>query len=216
MRPHALTIPAAEPAVNKKSKHRRWLASALSLGLAPLILLASPGSASADTWCWKPDGYDIRKGDTTWAKPQSQAGNTWQDWVWRGPTFRCPPNAPSCSYSWQESKTSGWQWSVGVSVSNPVPWLNQVLASITPSYGRNGSTTTSFTFGTNLSPGQYAQPIQVVERRWTQGTFVGAFRTDHSGCEHGSERYWWDGNYQWGHWEANLRVNDYGTYNIWR
>lgn len=56
----------------------------------------------------------------------------------------------------------------------------------------------------------------MVERRWTQGTFVGAFRTDHSSCGGGKVRYWWDGNYQWGHWQSNLRVNDYGTYNVWR
>jgi hypothetical protein len=216
MRPHITAPPEAEPAVNKKKSRRRWLAPALSLGLAPLVLLASPGSASADTWCWKPDGYNIRKGDTTWAKAQTQAGNTFQDWVWRGPTFRCPTNVPSCSYAWGQQKTTGWKWSVGLSVSNPVPYLNQVLGSITPSYERNGSTSTTFTFTTNLSPGQYAQPIQVVERRWTQGTFVGAFRTDHSSCGRGEERYWWDGNYQFGKWQANLRVNDYGTYNVWR
>jgi hypothetical protein len=202
--------------VNKKRKARRWLAPVLSLGLAPLILLASPGSASAATWCWKPDGYDIRKGDTTWAKSQTQAANTYQDWVWRGPTFRCPTNVPSCSYRYDQTKTSGWSWSVGISVSNPVPYLNQVLASVTPEYGRNGSTSTSYTWVTDLKPGQYAQPIQVVERRWTQGTFVGAFRTDHSSCGRGEERYWWDGNYQFGRWTANLRVKDYGTYNVWR
>lgn len=215
MRPHTTATPETESTVKKKSL-RRWLAPALSLGLAPLLLLASPGSASADTWCWKPDGYDIRKGDTTWSKTRSQAGNTNQDWVWRGPTFRCPTNVPSCSYAWGQQQTTGWQWSVGLSVKVPVPYLKDVLGSITPSYGRNGSTSTIFTFSTNLSPGQFAQPIQVVERRWTQGTFVGAFRTDHSSCGGGQERYWWDGNYEFGNWQSNLRVNDYGTYNVWR
>ncbi len=216
MRPHTPTTPEAEAAVNQKKKNRRWLAPVLSLGLAPLMLLASPGSASADTWCWKPDGHDIAKGSTTWAKAQTQAPKTYEDWVWRGPTFRCPPNVPGCSYAWGEQKTSGWQWSVGVSVSNPIPYLNKVLSEITPSYGRTGSTSTTFTFNTSLSPGQYAQPIQLVKRRWTQGTFVGAFRTDHSSCGRGKERYWWDGNYQWGKWQANLRVDDYGTYHVWR
>ncbi|MEW2116413.1 hypothetical protein AB0945_14710 [Streptomyces sp. NPDC005474] len=201
--------------MNTKKSHRR-LASAMGVALTPLILLASSGSASANTWCWKPDGYDIRKGDTTWAKSQTQAGNTWQDWVWRGPTFRCPTNVPGCSYAWNQTKTTGWQWGVSLSVSNPVPYLNQVLSSITPSYGRNGSTSTAFTYTTNLGPGQFAQPIQVVERRWTKGTFVGAFRTDHSGCGNGQERYWWDGNYEFGTWTNNFRVNDWGSYNVWR
>ncbi|MFF7265484.1 hypothetical protein ACFZCL_35100 [Streptomyces sp. NPDC008159] len=215
MRPHTTATPEAEPAVRDGKSRRRWLAPVMSLALAPLLLLASPGTASAQTWCW--DGpTDIRKGDTTWAKSQTQAPRTWQDWVWRGDTFQCPWNAPSCSYAWQRSKTTGWQWSVGLSVENPVPYLNKVLGSITPSYGRTGSTTTSYTFTTNLAPGQFARPIQVVERRWTKGTFVGAFRTDGSGCGRNGHTYWWDGNYEFGTWETNLRVKDYGTYQIWK
>ncbi|MDQ0931182.1 hypothetical protein [Streptomyces turgidiscabies] len=167
--------------MNKK-KNRRWLASAMGVALTPLVLLAASGSASADTWCWKPDGYDMRKGDTTWAKSQTQAANTWEDWVFRGPTFRCPTNVPGCSYAWGQTKTSGWQWNVDVAVSNPIPYLNKILPSVTPNYGRSGSTSTSFTNTVNLRPGQYAQPIQLVLRRWTKGTFVGAFRTDHSSC----------------------------------
>lgn len=200
--------------MNKK-KNRRRLASAMGVALTPLVLLASSGSASADTWCWKPDGYDMRKGDTTWAKSQTQAANTWEDWVFRGPTFRCPTNVPGCSYAWGETKTSGWQWNVNVTVNNPIPYLNKILPSVTPSYGRSGSTSTTFTNTVNLSPGQYAQPIQLVLRRWTKGTFVGAFRTDHSSCGGGQERYWWDGNYEFGTWTANLRVRDYGTYNVY-
>ncbi|HEY8983438.1 MAG TPA: hypothetical protein VIU15_28140 [Streptomyces sp.] len=208
---------APETTTPQRRSRRRTLASAMGVGLVPLVLLASAGNASAQTWCFKDDGASYRTGDTTWAKPQIQAPHTWQDWVWRGPTFRCPTNAPSCGYAWQESKTSGWQWSIGLKVSVNIPFVNK-LVDVTPSYGRNGSTTTSFTFSTNLSPGQYAQPIQVVERRWTQGDYVGAFRTDGTTCNDGSglKRFWWDGNYEFGKWSADLRVNDYGTYNIWR
>lgn len=201
-------------------KVRRWLAPALSLALAPLLLLASPGTASAQTWCFYPPGGQptILKGDTTWAKAQRQDRNTWQDWTWRGPTFRCPWNVPSCSYAWGQTQTTGWKWSVGIDVKVPIPYLKDVLTEITPSYERSGSTSTTFTFTTNLRPGQYAQPIQVVERRWTEGTFVGAFRTDGSLCDGRHPtiyRYWWDGDYQYGHWSANLKVNDYGTYNVY-
>ncbi|WP_031475555.1 hypothetical protein [Streptomyces bicolor] len=199
----------------KNSRRRRWLAPAMSLGLAPLILLAAPGTASARTWCFKSDGYSFRKGDTTWAKGQTQDRKTWQDSVWRGPTFRCPWNVPSCSYRWDESKTAGWQWQVGLSINVPIPYVKDVLGSLTPSYGRNGSTTTTYSFTVNLQPGQYAQPVSVVERRWTQGTFVGAFRTDGSTCGDGKQRFWWDGDYQWGKWQTNLRVRDYGTYNVY-
>ena len=26
---------------------------------------------------------------------------------------------------------------------------------------------------------------------------------------------WWDGGYQFGRWQTNLRGNDYGTYNVY-
>lgn len=212
---------SADSAAAKKRSHRRWLAPLLSLGLAPLLLLASPGTASAQTWCFSPDDHKphILKGDTTWARPQQQANNTWQDWVWRGPAFQCPWNVPGCTYAWGQSKTTGWSWSVSLSVTNPVPYLNKVLGSITPEYGRNGSTSTSFTFTTQLKPGQTAQPIHIVDRRWVSGDFVGAFRTDGSLCDGRHPtiyRYWWDGDYAFGHWETNIKVGvDRGSYNVW-
>lgn len=200
--------------VPERKTRRRWLAPALTLGLAPLILLASPGSASAETWCFGSDGASYRTGDTTWAKTQTQAANTWQDWVWRGPTFRCPTNVPSCSYAWGQQKTTGWSAQISLDIEVNIPFVGK-LGEITPGYGRTGSTSTTYTFTTNLRPGQYAQPIQVVERRWTQGTYVGAFRTDHTSCGNGQERFWWDGNYEFGKWQADLKVNDYGTYNVY-
>lgn len=195
------------------SGRRRWWAPLAALALVPLALFAMQGSASAQTWCFdQGGGHPDLKGDTTWAEGTTQAPNTWQDWVWRGDTFHCPWNAPSCQYAWQYSKTTGWSWSSGLSVSIPY------LGSLTPNYGRNGSTTTSFTYTVNLRPGQFAQPIQVVERRWRQGDFVGAFRSngDHCDPRHpNAVTYWWDGNYRWGHWENNEHVSDYGTYHIW-
>ncbi|MGW0707586.1 hypothetical protein ACWD4G_16750 [Streptomyces sp. NPDC002643] len=47
------------------------------------------------------------------------------------------------------------------------------LAALTPGYERNGSTTTTFTWQITMKPGQKAAPIQVVERRWTQGVYQG-------------------------------------------
>lgn len=210
----------AKPAgSDKKKRRRRWLAPVLSLGLAPLVLLASPGTASAQTWCFQGgDDAHILTGSTTWAKGTNQASNTWQDWVWRGPTWQCPWNVPGCSYAYQESKTAGWEWSIGLSISVPIPYIDKVLSSITPSYGRSGSTTTAYTYTVQLRPGQFAQPISVVERRWQQGTYVGAFRTDGSLCDPRHlrvYRYWWDGDYEFGHWSTNVRVNDWGTYNVW-
>jgi hypothetical protein len=197
---------------SKKRSRRRW-APLAGLALAPLMLLATQGTASAQTWCfYAGGGQPDLKGDTTWAQGTQRAANTWQDWVWRGDTFRCPTNVPGCSYAWGQTKTSGWSWSVGVSVNIPN------AGSITPNYGRNGSTTTSFTFTVNLKPGQFAQPVQVVQRQWRQGIFVGAFRSTGYLCDGrhpGIYSYWWDGEYRWGNWSLNERVSDYGTYNVW-
>lgn len=196
-----------------KKRSRRWWAPLAGLALVPLVLLSTPGLASAQTWCFYQDhGSPDLKGDTTWAERTQQARDTWQDWVWRGDIFQCPWGAPSCSYAWGQTKTSGWSWSAGLSVDIPH------LGSLTPNYGRNGSTTTSYTYLVNLKPGQFAQPIQVVERRWTGGDFVGAFRSDGSGCDirrPNMKRYWWDGEYRWGHWSFNDHVKDWGSYNVW-
>ncbi|MFD3498739.1 hypothetical protein [Streptomyces sp. NPDC058678] len=213
MRPHTMAASEAEPAVSKKSI-RRWLAPAMSLGLAPLILLASPGSASAQTWCFKSDGASYRPGDTTWAKPKIQARNTWEDWVWRGPKFQCPVNAPKCTYSYGQDKTTSWEWSIGLKVDVAIPKVGK-LFEVSPSYKRGGSTTTKYMLSVDLKPGQYTQPIMVVKRRWVQGTYVGAFRTDGSSCGSGKQRFWWDGDYQFGKWQTNIRVDDYATYNTY-
>ncbi|MBT2423567.1 hypothetical protein J7F01_11990 [Streptomyces sp. ISL-22] len=224
--------PVALRKKRKKSPTRsRWV-GLLTLALAPLVVLASPGSASAaGTVCLQnADGSqsDIAGNWSTPDKTRSvsvqQASKTWQDWVWRGPKFQCPWNVPSCSYAWQQSKTTGWQWSVGLNVKVPSGLSKALseLAGITPSYGRNGSTTTSFTYTANLKPGQFAQPIQVVERRWTKGVYVGIYHSTGKSClpsptrpNGNAYRYTWSPNERWGSWTTNLRVSDYGTYHVW-
>lgn len=215
----------------KRSARSRWV-GLLTLVLAPLVLLAAPGSASAASWqcLGNSDGSqaDIAGNWSTPDKTRSlttqQANNTWQDWTWRGPTFQCPWNVPSCSYAWQQSKTTGWKWSVGLSVKVPGALSKAVseLAALTPSYERNGSTTTSYTFTTNLKPGQFAQPIQVVERRWTKGNYQGIYHSTGKRCASSPSspntaawKYTWSPNERWGSWTTNLKVSDYGTYHVW-
>ncbi|MEU9456468.1 hypothetical protein [Streptomyces sp. NPDC048277] len=215
----------------KRPLRNRWI-GLLTMALAPMVVIAAPGTASAaSTVCLQnSDGSqdDIAGNWSTPDKTRSvgvqQASNTWQDWVWRGPTFQCPWNVPSCSYAWQQSKTTGWKWSVGLKLKLPGA-LNKALselAELTPSYERNGSTTTSYTFTTNLKPGQFAQPIQVVQRRWTQGVYQGIYHSTGRSClpspsnpNHSAWQYTWSPNERWGNWTTNLKVSDYGTYNVW-
>lgn len=217
-------------AARKKSLTRSKWVGLLTLGLAPLVVMASPGVASAaDTVCLQnSDGSqtDIAGNSSTPDRTRSvttqSASNTWQDWIWRGPTFRCPTNVPSCSYAWQQAKTTNWKVSVGLSIKVPIPYVGKLFDELTPSYDRGGSTTTSYTFTTNLKPGQYAQPIQIVERRWTKGTYQGIYHSTGKSClpsptrPNGKAwRYNWAPNERYGSWTTNLRVRDYGTYNVY-
>ncbi|KPI05883.1 hypothetical protein OK074_4373 [Actinobacteria bacterium OK074] len=217
-------------AVRKKSPIRSKWASLLTLGLAPLVVMAAPGVAAASsTVCLQNSDSsqtDIAGNSSTPNQTRSvgvqQANKTWQDWVWRGPTYQCPWNVPSCSYAWQKSKTTSWKWSVGLSIKVPIPKVGNLLDEITPSYDRSGSTSTSYTFTINMKPGQYAQPIQVVERRWTQGTYVGIYHSTGKSCLPSPTRpngkawqYTWSPNERWGSWTTNLKTLDYGTYHVW-
>jgi hypothetical protein len=191
---------------------------------APLALLITATSAAAESegalMCFGSDAPEPSVGNDTRAETTQRAGNTWDDWVWRGPTFLCPNNVPSCSYAWGQSKTAGWAWNVGLSLAvanNPMTWL----ASVTPNYGRNGSTTTSFTWSIVMLPGQYAQPISVVRRRWEGGRFVGAYVRAPSldgQCkgQYPQKMMQWQGGYRWGSWSQNARDFDFGSYNVWR
>jgi len=217
-------------AARKKSLARGKWVGLLTLALAPLVVMASPGVASAaSSVCLEnSDGSqtDIAGNSSTPDKTRSlttqSAGNTWEDWIWRGPTFKCPTNVPSCSYAWQQSKTTSWKVSVGLSIKVPIPYVGKLFDELTPSYDRGGSTTTSYTFTTNLKPGQYAQPIQVVQRRWTKGTYVGIYHSTGKRCtsspsnpNHNAYFFTWSPNERYGSWTTNLRVNDYGTYNVY-
>ncbi|MFD4556712.1 hypothetical protein ACFWP5_20770 [Streptomyces sp. NPDC058469] len=187
--------------VARKKTGKKWLGLAtLALAPAPMVLLASPGVASAASQeCLQNSensSHDMAGNWSTDHQTQSvsvqHANNTWQDWIWRGstfqcpwfqcPWFQCPWNVPSCSYAWQQAKTTGWQWSAGLSIKVPIPVIGNDLAGLTPSYNQSGSTTTSYTFTTNLSPGQFAQPIQVVTRRWTQGVYKGIYHSTGAKC----------------------------------
>ncbi|WP_327404578.1 hypothetical protein OG194_33900 [Streptomyces sp. NBC_01288] len=227
---NAGTRRSGDSVVARKKTGKKWMGLA-TLALAPMVLLASPGVASAASQeCLQNSensSHDMAGNSSTDHQTQSvgvqQANNTWQDWVWRGPTFQCPWNVPSCSYAWQQSKTTGWQYSAGLSIKVPIPVIGNDLASLTPSYNRSGSTTTSYTFTTNLSPGQFAQPIQVVQRRWTQGVYKGIYHSTGAKCTPSPSNpngkayeYTWSPDERWGNWTTNLKVSDYGTYNVWK
>ncbi|QNP68652.1 PD40 domain-containing protein [Streptomyces roseirectus] len=93
---------------------------------------------------------------------------------------------------------------------------------LTPSYNRSGSTTTTYTWQITMKPGQFAAPIQVVERRWTQGAYQGVYHSTGKPClpspgdiNAKPHFYTWSPNERWGRWTSNIAVQDYGTYHVW-
>lgn len=196
--------------------------------LMTMIFLVGANSAFA-TACFRDDYTNnapaLGDGDS-WAIGIQQASNTWDDWIWRGPIFRCSTSGTNnCTYAWGETKTTGYSWSVGASLDGGagIPIVGSVLSllHIDGRYGRDQSYSTNFTWSVNVQPGYYAQPIQVVVRRWKSGVFQGMQVNTGRKCVwgggpdvHDGHWYDWDGSRRYGHWEANVEESRYATYYV--
>ncbi|WP_052688189.1 hypothetical protein [Xanthomonas sp. MUS 060] len=175
-------------------------------------------------------GFVSMLGDSTsWGIPTSQASNTWDDWIWRGPSFYCNPRGLTCTYSWTKSNTSGYQWSVGVDMNlGAIPVIGTFLGmfNIRGEYQKQKSYTETFGWTQMMQPGTTAQPVQVVVRRWKGGDFQGGWwRVDGGSCTiryrvgravytKPGNRYWWDGTVHYGSWNAEVEETRYAMYNI--
>jgi hypothetical protein len=165
----------------------------------------------------------VGKGDGgSWAVSTQQAANTWDDWIWRGPAFYCTATGKNtCSYMWGQTNTSGYSWSVGIKVDTKnLPILENLWPfDASGNYSRNVSYTQSFTWTQTISSGYYAQPVQVVRRRWHSGYFKGMdHRSGNKLCytimgETGYI-YKWDGNATFGSWEGNQEESRFGMYYV--
>ncbi|WP_052690037.1 hypothetical protein [Xanthomonas sp. GPE 39] len=175
-------------------------------------------------------GFVSLMGDhTSWGIATSQARNTWDDWIWRGPLFYCNNAGLNCTYSWSKSNTSEYQWSIGVNLAASLPIVGGFLGmfNIGGEYQQQKSYTESFSWSQIIEPGRTAQPVQVVVRRWKGGVFQGGWwRVDGGSCTiisrvgKGSymkpgNRYWWDGSVHYGNWDAEVEEGRFAMYNIW-
>ncbi|MFF6786444.1 hypothetical protein [Streptomyces sp. NPDC012510] len=208
---------------------RRW-APLVACSLAPLVLLTSGQASAATTFACLSDTGAVQAADkrthpfhihSSWvtkAVPRQQARKTWEDWVWRGPIERCSWSAAqNCTYNKSISKTTSYEWSIGLTLGGDAkkePFTR--MASLVGGFGRSSSTSITYTSGTWYKPGQFAQPISVVERRWRSGDFVGAMvRTPTDYCSGKVRSYTYDPNKRWGYWADNIKVRDYGTFHIY-
>ncbi|PPU90166.1 hypothetical protein [Xanthomonas albilineans] len=167
---------------------------------------------------------------TSWGITAMQARNTWDDWIWRGPSFYCNPKGLRCNYTWTKANTSGYQWAIGVDLDvSKIPVVGDFLGmfNIKGQYQKQKSYTETFGWSQWLKPGSTAQPVQVVVRRWKAGYFQGGWwRVNGGSCEiirhlgriaysEPGNRYWWDGTASYGNWNAEVEESRYAMYNIW-
>ncbi|MEY9841124.1 hypothetical protein ABH941_006398 [Streptacidiphilus sp. EB103A] len=212
----------ADTATEASRRTRRLRGSVLTAAFAGAMAAATFAAtpATAQTLgCLDRLYYNVHdsliKGSYTYSVNKSQATSTYQDWIWRGPTYKCPTSVPSCTYAWGSAKSTGYSISIGLSVT---PGSEEGLPSLTPEYQYTSEITTSFTWSITMLPGQYAQPIQVVDRRWRDGYFEGAWVNHYQNCilpslDVGTVADWRP-SYAWGSWHQYVAVNNYATYYV--
>lgn len=159
------------------------------------------------------------------------AAKPWEDFIWRGPIKLCNATTGNkCTYSWTQSKTSGYTWEAGGGIDpGKIPVVGGLLSllSINGSYGRNKSWTESFGWSQTFDGNNYVQPVQVVQRRWIAGDFKGTFWSTGNSCSklewsgtawtnYSGLKYWWEDGYRWGNWSTNAEVMRYGKYHSWK
>jgi hypothetical protein len=202
--------------------------------LALVAALSAIPAANAGDACFskqESNNYSNLLGDrTSWGIAKRQNKRTWDDWIWRGPERYCNPAGGDCDYSWTQSNTSGYSWTVGAELDvGKIPIIGSAagMFNITGTYQQNKSYTESFGWKQTIRPGQRAQPVQVVVRRWKSGDFQGGWwRVNGGGCwvskgVHGAgtvagNRYWWDGKARYGSWSGSVEERRFGMYHIWR
>ncbi|WP_241572886.1 hypothetical protein [Rosenbergiella nectarea] len=189
----------------------------LSLSLGLMIITVSNVSLAGQ--CTQDSGPVFLTNDSKAFETQYNR-KTWEDWIWRGPVFKCPTTGTNnCTYMWGQSQTTGYSWGVGVTLNlDKIPVIGGALSliGVNGKYDRQQSYTTNYSWNVQMSPGYFAQPIQVVNRRWVTGKYRGATVRNYSKkCAQPSLTFYeWDGNAVAGRWNANVEVSRYATYNI--
>ncbi|MGW0705128.1 hypothetical protein ACWD4G_03985 [Streptomyces sp. NPDC002643] len=191
-----------------------WQRALMCGTLAISTAVISTGSAEAATQCFSQSYSDGARivpgtggGNVTRAITRQRAGNTWDDWVWRGTEFVCP-RGRTCEYSWEHSKSTVTGWAIGGgtdagNASSPSKkWYNVVL-SLVGGYQKTTQINTTFGWKVNLNGGDVAHPVQIAVRRWTQGDFSGGWVRTNRGCQGGTV-YEWNGNTRFGNWTRNV------------
>jgi hypothetical protein len=198
----------------------------IALSIFALVPVLQPAQAIG-TVCLadsESEGFDgvFLKGVTR-AETTQEAPNTWDDWLWRGDPFPCPPNVKRCEYSYGKSHTASTTFGVGGLAqfgnrnSPSKSFLNAFLF-IIPNYTKVEEYTTNFSDLVAFRPGDTAYPIQVATRRWRSGIYRGGYfkLTGADAClaDGGGSGHWYVRYHDrpWGSWSDNYLVKEWSSY----
>jgi hypothetical protein len=176
-----------------------------------VALLSSIGS----TWAWW--GTNTYQGEVTADGGtrligETQASNTWDDWVWRGKqdgTVQfCATSSKGCSFTWGKSKSTSYAHTIGWSVGGGFGFEKGAFSGTVSGQYQQQRTWTqtqseNFDMRTDLSPGQWAEPVIVAVRRWKTGHFYGGHFADNVPR---TNQYNYTYDWAWknyGHWQGN-------------
>lgn len=163
---------------------------------------------------YRPEGWgEVYANNGTKLIEDSHATNTWDDWTWRGKqdgTVQfCDTRSRGCSFTWGKSKSTSYSHSTGWSVGGGFGLtIKEIFEStIQASYQRSKtwsqSQSENFDMRTDLSPGQWAEPVIVAVRRWRKGHFYGGhFKRVSAGMVNGNYIYDWKWQ-NYGSWQGN-------------
>lgn len=163
-------------------------------------LLGSVGSTWAWWGTWDYQGEVVSDKGTGLITTQ-KAGNTWDDWVWRGKkdgtVQACSSNSKGCTFSWGKTKSTAYAHTVGWAVEGGFSFpVKSLGVSVGAEYQRQKTwtqtQTETFDMRTDMKPGQWAQPVIVAVRRWRKGYFYGGFFADQI-----SRSNKWGYTYEW-------------------
>ncbi|MBF7689845.1 hypothetical protein [Acinetobacter pollinis] len=197
------------------------------IAVSLLTLISTPLFADE---CHYPHNQPLLLGDNSHRIVHQTAYRTWDDWVWRGPEYQCPARSPeNCKYVFNKTHTTEYSWAVGGTLNlENIPVIGKYMpGSITGSYNKNKSLTTSYNWEVSVRPGDFAKPIQVVTRRWMRGVYRGAYVQTGAMCNGSSKwvlsprpsrhsMYRWDPNKITDQWKTNVAVRTYATYHVHR
>ncbi|MBF7693229.1 hypothetical protein [Acinetobacter pollinis] len=197
------------------------------IAVSLLTLISTPLFADQ---CEYPHNEPVILADGSHRIVTQQARRTWEDWIWRGQPYRCPVNGTeNCTYMWMKAKTTGYSWAVGGTFNlDKLPVIGKILpGSINGNFNPTKTITTTFGWNMTLKPGFYAQPIQVIQRRWMRGVYQGALVQTGGMCSGAPDwavkiwpkrhsMYRWDANRKAGGWTSNIEVGRFATYHVYK